>query len=466
MDLTLMKSLAEELSALLTGAVLRNISEIDKGKFVATFYLKEERMLLIKLKGEVPAACLLSGKKPAALVPSSFCMLLRKHFKNKKLLKVKRYKNEKIILMEFNSQLNLVIDFTRREGNLILLSQERALGSFSSIPQNKFSEDRKYVFPSDPDDFFVAEADSGGEKKYGVSEDIYFSLIDKERESEFEREKKLRLSLFSKEINKLEKRRSAISNDLLNLTANNRAADIGNSILANICSIKEGDEILECEDVVSGEALKIKLDPSLSPAENAAAYFSKFKKAKRGLPVLRQRLSETEKTLDLIKESKRLLEDADDWESLESASSPLDVAKPISKTSFILKSSPRRFKYGDYTIISGRNPEQNDEVSLKLAKKSDYWFHARGMGGSHVLITVKNAEKPPQEVIIMAATIAAYFSKGRKSSKVPVSCSLAKYVSKKKGMPAGMVAVSKESCVTVNPTSYDFLEWLKVNMDS
>ena len=158
--------------------------------------------------------------------------------------------------------------------------------------------------------------------------------------------------------------------------------------------------------------------------------------------------------IDIISETENI-------DELKEIEDKLKHGKPISKKSFVQISSPRKYNFMNFTIISGKNPEQNDEVSLKIANKNDMWFHARGMGGSHVIIKSDKNEKPPKEVIIRAAEIAAYHSKGKNSSKVQVIQTFARHVQKKKGMAHGAVRVAKENSITVNPTNYDFLEWLK-----
>ena len=221
-------------------------------------------------------------------------------------------------------------------------------------------------------------------------------------------------------------------------------------------------EIIELPNISNpDEILKIELDPRKNPSENAQDYFEKFKKSKRGIPILEERLQQTEEHEEYLNSYIDVISETENIDELKEIEDKLKHGKPISKKSFVQISSPRKYNFMNFTIISGKNPEQNDEVSLKIASKNDMWFHARGMGGSHVIIKSDKNEKPPKEVIVRAAEIAAYHSKGKNSSKVQVIQTFARHVQKKKGMAPGAVRVAKENSITVNPTNYDFLEWLK-----
>ena len=91
-------------------------------------------------------------------------------------------------------------------------------------------------------------------------------------------------------------------------------------------------------------------------------------------------------------------------------------------------------------------------LSIKFAKQNDYWFHARGLPGSHVVLRVENTkEGVPKNIIKNAASIAGYFSKAKTAKVAPISYTFAKFVYKKKGMEPGKVMISKEKVLLVKP---------------
>jgi predicted ribosome quality control (RQC) complex YloA/Tae2 family protein len=106
---------------------------------------------------------------------------------------------------------------------------------------------------------------------------------------------------------------------------------------------------------------------------------------------------------------------------------------------------------GGWVVLAGKTDLDNDLLSLKLAKPDDWWFHVRGMPGSHVLLRAKTGEEPSRETFELAASIAAYHSKGRTGGVTAVSCTLARYVTKPKGTKPGTVEIRKEKVFKVHP---------------
>ncbi len=106
---------------------------------------------------------------------------------------------------------------------------------------------------------------------------------------------------------------------------------------------------------------------------------------------------------------------------------------------------------GDYLVLAGKTDFDNDQLSIKMAKPDDWWFHVRGMPGSHVVLRVKAGEKPHRDILKMAAAVAAWHSKARKGGVVAVSGTLARYVTKPKGAKAGTVQIRKEQIFKVRP---------------
>jgi len=118
------------------------------------------------------------------------------------------------------------------------------------------------------------------------------------------------------------------------------------------------------------------------------------------------------------------------------------------------KMQPRCHKYelpGDWWVLAGRNDEDNDLLSLKVASPNDWWFHVRGMPGSHVLLRGPSGMEPDSDLLKTAAAIAAYHSKARNAGIVPVVYTQAKNVSKPRGAKPGTVSIRKEKILKVRP---------------
>ena len=107
---------------------------------------------------------------------------------------------------------------------------------------------------------------------------------------------------------------------------------------------------------------------------------------------------------------------------------------------------------GGWIVLAGRTDQDNDCLSIKLAKPEDWWFHIRGMPGSHVILRAKPDRDPDKDILKQAAAIAAYHSKARNGGIAAVSCTQAKYVTKPKGAKPGTVHIRKESVLKVRPS--------------
>lgn len=115
---------------------------------------------------------------------------------------------------------------------------------------------------------------------------------------------------------------------------------------------------------------------------------------------------------------------------------------------------PRVYEYrleGKWVVLAGRTDEDNDRLSLREAAPNDWWFHAHGVPGSHVILRVPEGDEPSREILKKAAAIAAYHSKARDGGVVPVSATLARHVAKPRGAKPGTVEIRKEITLKVRP---------------
>jgi predicted ribosome quality control (RQC) complex YloA/Tae2 family protein len=116
--------------------------------------------------------------------------------------------------------------------------------------------------------------------------------------------------------------------------------------------------------------------------------------------------------------------------------------------------APKVYEYPlaeGWVVLAGKTDLDNDILSLKTAGPNDWWFHVRGMPGSHVLLVGTRDEEPGNDLLRQAAAIAAYHSKARDGGTVPVSATLARYVSKPRGAKPGTVTIRKEIVLKVRP---------------
>jgi predicted ribosome quality control (RQC) complex YloA/Tae2 family protein len=107
---------------------------------------------------------------------------------------------------------------------------------------------------------------------------------------------------------------------------------------------------------------------------------------------------------------------------------------------------------GDWRVLAGRTDADNEHLSLRVARPDDWWFHVRGMSGSHVILQGPPGEDADRQTLKRAAAIAAYHSKARQAGVVAVSCTRARYVTKARDTKVGTVQIRKEVVFKVRPT--------------
>ena len=237
----------------------------------------------------------------------------------------------------------------------------------------------------------------------------------------------------------------------------------GKLLIANLHLIKKGDSTAIAEDYLSDsrELLEIILDPHLTPAKNAERYFEKAGKSRHAAEEQRQRMAELTEQQKSVSQLLTRMEDvitADDLHRFaeENRKELSKFGLKTKESGQLKKEEPLPFRVftvaGGFQVWAGKSGENNDLLSTRHTAKNDLWFHARGVGGSHVVLKVGTGKSEvSKQAIEQAAAIAAYYSKMKKSKLVPVAMCEGKYVRKPKGVPAGTVTLEREKTLFVEP---------------
>jgi len=228
----------------------------------------------------------------------------------------------------------------------------------------------------------------------------------------------------------------------------------GDLLIANLNFLRKGMKEIELEDYSTGEKYKIKLDEKLSPNQNVDRYYDKSRAEK----IEYQRSSEL---LELnAKEYERLITIRDKFERTEDQEELLQIKKELKMKTQSAQTDDKKDKMlyrhflidGKYNIYVGKDSKNNDMLTTKFAKQNDFWFHARSVSGSHVVLRVKNTkETVPKNILHKTASITAFYSKAKTSKLVPVTYTLKKYVVKNARHEPGQVTVTKEKVLLVKP---------------
>ena len=225
----------------------------------------------------------------------------------------------------------------------------------------------------------------------------------------------------------------------------------GELITANIYRLKQGMKSFEAENYYLNppEVVCVRLDESKSPQYNAQSYYKKYAKKKKTLAMVEEQIAQAQTDLAYYQSVMESFGYADE-ESLNDIITELTDAGLLHAPKTKKKEKPRPFPsvtIGDCTISWGKSNLQNDRLT-KSAKSGDIWLHTQKIHGSHVIVS---GAPVSDETLLRAAQIAAYYSQGRLSDKVPVDYTLVKNVHKAKGAPLGQVTYTDQKTLFVTP---------------
>ncbi|MBN2571776.1 MAG: DUF814 domain-containing protein [Ignavibacteriales bacterium] len=224
-------------------------------------------------------------------------------------------------------------------------------------------------------------------------------------------------------------------------------------LLLNRNQLKKGMEIIVIE-TESGYC-EIKLNKKRTPQENIDDYFQKAKDFKIEFKQYNKLYELTLDKYNKLNELKTKLQNISNIKEMKNLQKEMGASnKNIEKkTQPQIQVKYRKYVYAEnYFIYVGKDNLNNDLLTFKIAKQNDYWFHARGVAGSHVVLKVeKQRGNIPKYVLEKAASIAAFFSKAKNANLAPVSYTIRKYVQKRKGLEPGQVVLIQENTLIVKP---------------
>lgn len=232
----------------------------------------------------------------------------------------------------------------------------------------------------------------------------------------------------------------------------------GDLISANLHRLEKGLEEVQLENFYLEDMAKITvpLDKRYSPAENAQRYYKKYSKLKNAYQLLLKQIPETEEEIYYLENILNSIDHCTSVDEIEEIKEELInegylKGKPNRNKNETI-SKPNHYVSSDgFHIFVGKNNKQNDQLTLKTAQKEDLWFHVQKMPGSHVIIKVEN-KKVPDTTIKEAAMLAAYYSKAKNSTNVPVDYTERKNVKKPRKAKSGMVIYENFNTIFVTPS--------------
>ena len=220
--------------------------------------------------------------------------------------------------------------------------------------------------------------------------------------------------------------------------------------------VEPGAKSMEALNYYTNEMIRIPLDETMTPQENAKKYFDKYSKLKRtkeALDTLLQETGDEIKHLESIAASLDIASSEEDLVQIKEEMMEYGYVKRKNTGGKKVKVTSRPYHYissDGYDIYVGKNNFQNDELSFKFASGNDWWFHAKGQPGSHVIVKSKN-EELPDRTFEEAGKLAAYYSKGRQAPKVEIDYTQKKNLRKPTGGKPGFVVYYTNYSLLIEP---------------
>ncbi|OFN80313.1 NFACT family protein [Streptococcus sp. HMSC061D10] len=281
--------------------------------------------------------------------------------------------------------------------------------------------------------------------------DIYYK--DK---AERDRVKQQASELIRRVENELQKNRQKLKKQEKELLATENAEEFrqkGELLTTFLHQVPNDQDQVILENYYTNQPITIALDKALTPNQNAQRYFKRYQKLKEAVKYLTDLIEETKETILYLESVETVLNQAGLDEIAE-------IREELIQTGFIRRRQREKIQKrqkpeqylasdGKTIIFVGRNNIQNEELTFKMARKEELWFHAKDIPGSHVVIS--GNLNPTDEVKTDAAELAAYFSKGRLSNLVQVDMIEVKKLNKPTGGKPGFVTYTGQKTLRVTP---------------
>ena len=474
LDTATVSALTEELSARLTDGRIEKIQQPEKDLLLLTIRAEgENRKLLIRAAGPNARIHLTEQSFENPKEAPMFCMLLRKYLTGARIRSVEQPNGDRLIAFRLESrnelgdsaELSLITELMGRAANVVLVGTDgRILDCLRRIPLSEHGTRAllpglRYELPPIPEGFDQKNP-AGDEKEAralktpntecrSISEllDSRYGAMERQ---ELQRRRAQELVKSVRRTRDRQQRKLAAQAEELRRTE--RLEDIRRQaelLQANLYRVRRGDRVLECENYYEEDLplVTIPLDPTRTPQENLNTRFREYRKLKGAKEHLTQLITDGEKQLEYLNSVLDELSRAGSTRELDEIRSELETtgwlkaqrSRNPKKRSAAKTMAPMHFESPDgMEILVGRNNLQNDELTTRQARRTDYWFHVQQLHGSHVILCCEGLEPSP-ESIRAAAELAAYYSQARDSGRTAVDYTMVLNVKKPSGSLPGKV---------------------------
>ena len=479
MDIATLRAIQVELENTVVGKRLGRLFPLTRFETAADMHLADGRWLLFSIEPASPRIYLIRRRlrdiEKQSGNPSPFLLLLKKRLSNALLTKISVPEEDRVIFLAFDAEnemgeseiLSLAIQLTGRSANIFLLDTEQhilatareskgtgqTIGELYAPPQRSVSPTS--TVKSEPG--AIATGFSNGKS---ISDQLDQQHLLQQSEKQFHQLAQNARSKITSEIKRKEKLQKNLEHDLANHGDAGRWKHFGDVLLANIGTAKKENDAFLVTDYFDEDQKQINIpfENNDTPSETAEKYFRRYTKARNAADEIAKRLTETENELKKLHE--RLLET--EKHIAERNVSALESKSDAFRRSGVKRLKPsllqkersgyRTFLSSDgFEILVGKKAKDNDFLTSRVAKSLDTWMHAADYPGSHVVIRDSGKREVPNQTLIEAAELAAFYSQGRKQVKAAVHYTQKKFVNKPKGSAPGLVSLASFKTLLVEP---------------
>lgn len=390
-----------------------------------------------------------------------------------KLQKIELSKEDRIIILHFEKtdiynqkqNLKLILELIPRYQNIVLVEDKKIIDCLRKVsfaentvrqvlpgaeyypPPTTFQVIKTSVhFPLSLNENLKLEHQKDGEfqNMNSALEALYYRGI---LEKKIQNHKATQIKVIQKKITKKERKLSKLRNELKEASKEEIWKQQAELLIANFSALKPGLKSIRLINYYENgfPEIEIKLDDSKSPTQNVEYYFKKYRKARDGKKMLGQQIELTEAEIsDLELKIKEIAE----FNALPENRSETDKHKLSKQEKFKMLKVDENWE-----IYIGRTSKENDFLTTRMAKPHDWWFHTRVFRGTHVILRNLNKLELPDKLRLICCSLAAYYSKAKKSGNIPVDFTQIKYVRKPKGSVPGYVTYTNQKTIFVDPLS-------------
>lgn len=420
--------------------------------------------------------CLFTGKPVHEFKEAGSLTQFRKYLQHLLLTGITMMNRDRILSLVFSSPAGkelyeLVIELIPADPALILLSVPEAEGrkiiavwrrktsqssgdrlipgGFYQFPEITFTDnDREIIYPIVFNE--QGKIEEGKNTGTGFSamnpflEAYYRQYIDVQRRETARRQK---LRDLGKELKKSRHKLSLLKEELSSTELVEHWQQLAELLKSNLSQIRTGSKSFETVNYFHPDLprLEIPLEPDKTARENLEIYLKKYRKARDGRLKIAEQVELTVARIERLEEEYRQVAALTDFQ-------PVTISKP--ETTRSPEKVFSRIRLDDWEILIGRNQEENDYLITRMAKPWDWWFHTRIFRGSHLVLRNLKKKEPPVQLIEICCRLAAYFSKARKSSQIPVDYTQKRYLRKPRHSAPGQVVYSQHKTTYADPLAF------------